>query len=714
MNKGVLTVIALLASSSTLAQAPMGAAPYVQVDRVTTGKDKVTRRSIGRTEAIRTVRISSAVEGFLMEPRFKEGAVVNKGDILFEINPIRYKAAVQQAEASLDELNARILHANARCRRLQSLQESHATSREETETARALLAELTASKAEAEANLVKARKDLADCTIRAEITGRIGRVSFTEGNYINTGEVLATIQQMDPIYVKFPLSQSDVNGIFHGPKRIADVARPRLTTATGRTYPKDGVIRIVDTALTANTDSYNLWAEFENKDDVLTPQGIGALTISLTDTSVVTMVPLTSVQYDGNGAFVYVLDKDNRVQRRDVIAGNVQGRMQSIYSGLEEGEVVISDGSHKTRVGSIVRPVFTSETKAATVKGNAMPQEDEPTAVQIANVIMEADTTVLTCEGSQVEAIRKVDIRPLVQGLLIEQTVNDGDGVKKGDVIFRIDTVRYEAAVNAEKARIEQLDIRIEDARRKYERQEQLVRGGASSADERDSAKATLDQLIAQKASAEAALVIAEDDLSRCTMRAPLDSRIGRVSIAQGNYITDTKTPLTTLYQVAPIYVRFSLSENEVLSHFGSDSKLLKMADISLVTANGNLSTEKGEVSFSDNCIKSDTDTQNFWATFPNAERKLLPGAVVTIRVTRKPECKVCSVPAEAILTDTRGRYVFLYRDGRAVLTRILCGSSTASGRIPVYAGLNADDCVITTNLADLEDGSPVTPQQQQ
>ncbi len=705
-------VIALLASSSALAQAPMGAAPYVQVDRVTTGKDKVTRRSIGRTEAIRTVRVSSAVEGFLMEPRFKEGAVVNKGDILFEIDPIRYKAAVQQAEASLDELSARIMHASARCRRLQSLQESHATSREETETARALLAELTASKAEAEANLVKARKDLADCTIRAEITGRIGRVSFTEGNYITTGEVLATIQQMDPIYVKFPLSQSDVNGIFHGPKRIADVARPQLTTATGRTYPKDGVIRIVDTALAANTDSYNLWAEFENKDDVLTPQGIGALTITLTDTAIVTMVPLTSVQYDANGAFVYVLDQDNRVQRREVIAGNVQGRMQSIYSGLEEGEVVISDGSHKTRVGSVVRPVFTSNAETKTVKGNTMPQEDAPTAVRIADVIMESDTTVLTCEGSQVEAIRKVDIRPLVQGLLIEQSVNDGDVVKKGDVIFRIDTVRYEAAVNAEKARIEQLDIRIEDARRKYERQEQLVKGGASSADERDSAKATLDQLIAQKSSAEAALVVAEDDLSRCTMRAPLDSRIGRVSIAQGNYITDKKTPLTTLYQTSPIYVRFSLSENEVLSHFGSDSQLLKMADISLVTANGKLSAEKGEVSFSDNSIKSDTDTQNFWATFPNAEQQLLPGAVVTIRVSRKPECKVCSVPPEAILTDTRGRYVFLYRDGRAVLTRILCGSSTASGRIPVYAGLDADDRVITTNLADLEDGSPVVAQQ--
>lgn len=702
-------LITTLMTGSALAQMPMGVSPYVQVDKVTTGKDQVTRRSIGRTEAIRTVRVSSAVEGFLMEPHFKEGAMVKKGDILFEINPIRYKAAVQQTEASLDELKALILHADARCRRLQSLQQSNAASKEETETAKATLAELRAREAEAEANLVKARKDLSDCTIRAEISGRVGRMNFTEGNYITPGETLVTIQQMDPIYVRFPLSQSDVNGIFHGPKRIAEVARPQLITATGRSYPHDGIIRIVDTALAANTDSYNLWAEFPNKDNVLTPQGIGAMTITLTDTAIVTMVPLTAVQYDANGSFVYVVDKDNRVQRRDVIAGNVQGRMQSIYSGLEEGEVVISDGSHKTRVGSTVIPAFTSNADTKTVKGNTMPQEDTPVSVKTDKTILESDTTVLTCASAQVEAINKVQIRPLVQGLLIEQAVQDGDMVDRGDVIFRIDTTRYEAAVNAEKARIAQLDIRIADAKSKYERQEQLIKGNASSAEERDSAKATLDELIAQKSSAEAALIIAEDDLSRCTMRAPFNSRIGRVSIAQGNYITDTKTALTTLYQHSPVYVRFSLSENEVLSHFGSDDNLLKLADISLVTANGNLLKEEGQVSFSDNSITAETDTQNFWATFPNSEHQLRPGAVVTIRVTRKPESKVCSIPEQAILTDTRGRYVFIHRDGRAVLTRILCGTSTASGRIPVYSGLEEGDEVITTNLADLEDGSPVT-----
>ena len=88
MNIRVPLITSLMAGSA-FAQMPMGASPYVQVDKVTTGKDQVTRRSIGRTEAIRTVRVSSAVEGFLMEPHFKEGAMVKKGDILFAINPVR-------------------------------------------------------------------------------------------------------------------------------------------------------------------------------------------------------------------------------------------------------------------------------------------------------------------------------------------------------------------------------------------------------------------------------------------------------------------------------------------------------------------------------------------------------------------------------------------------------------------------------------------------
>ncbi len=705
-------ILAIAASSCALAQMPGARAVHVQAERAISGKDRIARKSIGHVEAIRTVDIRSAVAGFLLEPAFKEGSMVKEGDVLFRIDPVRYEAAVRQSEAALAELDARITYATSNYQRLAKLQENQAASTEDAETALAELEELRARVAGARADLVKARKDLADCTIRAEITGRIGRREVSRGSYVAAGEKLATITQMNPIYLRFPLSQTDVNGIFRGPKKIAELADVRLTTAAGNTYPTAGDIRIVDNLLTGSTDSYTLWASFDNNDHVLTPRGIGALTISLRDTEEVTMVPLTAVQHDATGDFVYTVAEDGTVARREVVSGGIQGRMQSIYDGLKPGEMVITDGSHKTRVGDKVIPFVPDKVELGPTAAEKQAREETVSQSKVAGVVMTTDPTVITCQGARVEAVNRVELRPLVQGLLAEPSFREGDRVKEGDVLFRIDTTRYRASVDAQRARIAQLSIRVDDAERKFERQQYLVGLKASSADRLESARATLEELKAQRSSAEAALTIAQDDLSRCTMRAPLTGRIGRVNFSKGNYITDMNAPLATLVQLSPIYVRFSLSEHAILSTYGNDETLLKQADISLITATGTSHTEKGSVAFADNVIQAATDTQNLWATFPNAEGILQPGAVVTILVSRKPEFKVAAVPSEAIQTDTRGKYVYRLVEGRAAFTRIHCGSSTDDGLTVVFDGLSEGDQVLTTNLAEIEDGTAVEPLQ--
>ncbi len=706
-------LLATLAGSCALAQMPGPRAVHVQAECATSGKDRIARRSIGHVEAIRTVDIRSAVAGFLLETSFKEGSMVNEGDVLFRINPVRYEAAVRQCEATLSELAAKISYAENNYQRLSRLQANQAASAEDAETALSSLEELRARVAGAQADLVKARKDLEDCTIRAEITGRIGHREVSRGSYVAAGEKLATIKQMDPIYLRFPLSQSDVNGIFRGPKKIAELADVRLTTASGNRYPTAGDIAIVDNLLTGSTDTYTLWASFSNAEHVLTPRGIGALTITLRDTQEVTMVPLTAVQHDAKGDFVFTVAEDGTVARRDVVAGGIQGRMQSIYDGLTPGEMVITDGSHKTRVGDKVIPVVPEATKIErTTNPAASPAETPAIRSEVATVTLTQDPTVLTCQGARVEAVNRVELRPLVQGILAEPSFKEGDMVKEGDILFQIDPTRYQATVDAKRAQIDQLSIRVDDAERKLGRQQYLMGLKASSADRLESARAAFDELKAQRASAEAALTIAQDDLSRCTMRAPLTGRIGRVNFSRGNYITDINAPLATLIQMSPIYVRFSLSENAILSTYGNDENLLKQADISLITATGTHYSEKGCVAFADNVIQAATDTQNLWATFANADQKLQPGAVVTILVSRKPEFKVCAVPSEAIQTDTRGKYVYRLVDGRAVFTRILCGSSTEDGQTVVFDGLSQGDNVLTTNLAEMEDGAAVEPQQ--
>lgn len=698
-----------LAAAPLMAQGSAGAPPsHVQVEKVTTGKDRVFRTGIGHAEAQRTMNVIAAVEGFIKEIAFTEGSLVQQGDVLVRIDPIRYEAALKQAKAAVAQLDAQVIYAENRYKRLAELAKTQATSLENVETALAQLEGLKARRAGAQAEVVRAQKNLDDCTIRAEVTGRIGRLALCAGNYVTQGEQLATLTQLDPIYVRFPLSQHDVDAIFRGPEHIGEVADIRLITAAGLPYPAAGKVAIVDNKLTGNTDTYTLWASFPNKEHILTDKSIAAVRVSLNDTQNVCMVPLTAVHHDAQGAFVYTVEAESgTVARREVSAGSIQGRFQTIYDGLQEGESVITDGSHKTRVGATVVPVYPEEsTETAAAKPAA---QTAAVPVKTAEVTEISDPTVITCQGARVEAVSTIHLRPLVQGLLETQEFREGDRVQKDEELFRIDTTRYKAAVDVCKSELAQLDVSIRDAETKYERQCLLCSKGISSKDEEENAKATLDELRARKLSAEAALTIAEDDLSRCVIRAGLpNARIGRVTVNPGNYITDLRSPLATLVQQSPIYVRFPLSETVILSVFGNDEQFMQQAEIALTTGTGQLFEETGHVSFCDNSVKPATATKNVWATFANENGKLSPGGVVGIRITRKADVKVPAVPATAVQTDTRGRFVWVAEDGHARKANVIAGGTDDEGNTAVFHGLTPGQKVILTNLAELEEGMEI------
>ena len=706
MKYRTLLAIPLLLCGAATAQMPGKMTTYVQAEKAVVGRDKIVRKSIGHTEAVRHVTVRSAVEGRLLKAHFQEGTIVKEGDLLLEIDPLRYNAAVKQAEAAIAQLDAQITYATSRFNRLAALAAQQAASREDTETAKATVEELKARKAGAAAELARAQKDLADCKVYAEISGRIGRLSKGEGNYITRGEAITTVAQMAPIYVRFPLSQNDVNGIFHGPKEIGNVTDVQLITANGRSYPGKGRITIVDNQLTGSTDSYTLWAEFDNAEEQLTHRGIGAVYVTLNTTREVCMVPLTAVHYDTTGAFVYIIDADGKVSRRNVTTGTIQGRLQSIYDGVEPGEVVISDGSHKTRPGATVRPVFADAT--VNEPGSAHGGEIDPVEVSTATVAEMTDPTVLSIETARLEAVNTVELRPLVQGLLQERTFTEGDRVEQGDELFRIDPTRYQAAVDACQASIDQLNVKISDAQSKYDRQQKLLEVNASSKDDLENARATLNELKAAKDAAEAKLAVAQDDLSRCVVKAPLGGRIGRTLISKGNYVTDIKTPLARVVQLSPIYARFPLSEKDILSFFGSADKLQEQAELTLITATGSEIEGKGRIAFCDNEIQAGTGTQNIWAVFENEDRSLAHGGVVTVRLQRKADFPVLGVPADAILTDTKGKYVYVIKHNRAVVRRLLCGGVAEDGRVAVFSGLLPGDQVITSNHADMEEDIPV------
>ena len=721
-----ITTCAMILLSGCLcqlqAQMP-GGKQHVQVGKVTIGTDNITRKSIGRMEAIKSVDVKAAIEGVIQTMEFKEGDTVTEGQILFTIDPVRYQATVQKKEAELEQVQAQLIYARNNYTRLEVLSMTTATAVQEKDTALATLKELEAAEKEAEANLTKAQQDLKDCTVRAEITGRVGRINLSPGNYVTRGETLVTIKQQEPIYVRFPLSQYDVNGIFGGTEGIADLAKVELTLANGLKYEHEGKIKIVDPILTGESDTYTLWAEFNNENQILTPRGIGALKVSLANPAQVCMVPLTAVHYDENGAYIYTVDENGKVTRVEAAVGSVKDNLQSVYSGVSVGQTVITDGAHKIRVGDTVIGIEAPQkNKAKSPQAvDSMPATD----VTITTVTSMQDPTVFKCHGARIEAVNRVDLRPLVQGFLLEQptgiteagqttnAVKEGQTVKSGAVIFRIDPIRYQAEVDAIKAQIEGLTAKIKDAEVKYRRY-QDSKGTSQVLVQKQ--KLALDELVAQKKAAEAALIIAEDDLKRCTIKAPIDGHLGRVLISEGNYIYDVKAPLASLVQISPIYVRFFISENEILSAFGSVQKLKEEADVTLITAEGKIFAEKGSIHFADNVIKTSTDTQNIWAVFENTNEQLSPGGIVTILITRKRDIKVPAIDKDAIRTDTGGRFVYTVSDeGRVQKTRILCGSTDqATGLTPVFSGLKEGDIVITGPFAAMEEGLKVNIPAQQ
>lgn len=332
--------------------------PKVTVENVGTGQDKVERTYIGRVEAVRKVDIQVRVSGVIEDVLFSEGGMVEKGQVLYKIESVRYEAAVKSAEARIRELEAEIVYASGTYSRQKGLYEKNAVSKDEMENALSNLEKFKAQKLSAEADLTTAREDLDYCTITAPFEGRMGRTVYPEGQYVTpSGRELVSITQVNPVYVRFPVSESDILGVFGSLEAMRSQARVVINIASGMRYSETGRIVIGDNEVESSTDSLNMWAVFDNADQVLQSGGVVVVTISRDENEVVPMVPITAVQHDSKSAFVYVLDGDNKAVRRDVIAGEVTGGRQAVYQGLEPGESVITDGFQKFREGDRVEPV---------------------------------------------------------------------------------------------------------------------------------------------------------------------------------------------------------------------------------------------------------------------------------------------------------------------------------------------------------------------
>lgn len=335
------------------APAPAGGAapppPEVDVVTVATGSVTLTQDLPGRMEAYRSAQVRARVEGIIEKRLFIEGSDVKAGDTLFQIDARNYQAAYDSAKADVGV-------ARQTMERYKPLLAAKAVSQQDYDLAEARLKQ-------AEAALSRARLDLENTHVPASIAGRIGRAQVTEGALVGRGEatLLATIEQVDPIYANFTQPGSDLlrlkQAFQSGKLRRARSAKVELVLEDGSVYPQPGKLLFSNLAVDPGTGSVSLRAEFPNHEHELLPGMFARIRFPEGSADNSIRMPQRAVQMGAQGQFVMVVDAEGKAAPRPVKTGGMAGGDFVIASGLKIGDQVIVNGLQKARPGTPVKPV---------------------------------------------------------------------------------------------------------------------------------------------------------------------------------------------------------------------------------------------------------------------------------------------------------------------------------------------------------------------
>jgi membrane fusion protein (multidrug efflux system) len=356
--KSFTCALTIAAFCSVAAAQSVPPPPAVSVTPVVSRQVTETADYIGRITAIDKVDIVARVEGFLEERNFKEGQDVKKGELLFRIEQAIYKAAVEQARATLakaqaTEVNAKLQFDRGKeLVRNQNIPQSTVDQREADERA------AHAGVMEAQAALDQAEINLGYTEIRSPIDGRIGLAIVTQGNLVQPSSGrLATIVSQDPIYVLFQVSQRNLLDYFRRRPDEADKNAPvtvRIKLPNGTAYPHPGVANFLDVQVDPTTDTVALRATVPNPEHLLIAGGVVGVSVERGAPKSALTVPQSAVLLDQAGRYVLVVDAAKKVEQRRVTTGAEQGRDIVVTDGLKEGEQVIVEGIQKVRPGQVV------------------------------------------------------------------------------------------------------------------------------------------------------------------------------------------------------------------------------------------------------------------------------------------------------------------------------------------------------------------------
>jgi len=331
------------------------------------------------------------------------------------------------------------------------------------------------------------------------------------------------------------------------------------------------------------------------------------------------------------------------------------------------------------------------------------------------SVISVKSTSVpITAEAvAQTEGAKEVEIRPRVGGILLKRMYDEGASVKAGQTMFLIDPAPYQITLQQAKAAYSAQQARVEQAAREESRLRGLLASQSISQREYDNAASDKATSVAHLQQALANVKEAELNLSYTNVTSPLTGISGRFQFSEGALVAPNTSLLTTVSQISPIWVRFSLSDSEI-KQLGGHLTEKNVKDISLVLQDGTVLKQKGKLNFSASQIDPKLGTQQLRATFENSEHQLLPGQFVRAKISTGELNGVFLIPQTSVLTGDQGKFVFVAdkdKDGKvvAVVRPIKEGSWFGTDWV-VIEGLKDGDQVIADNLIKVRPGAPVNP----
>lgn len=339
---------------------------------------------------------------------------------------------------------------------------------------------------------------------------------------------------------------------------------------------------------------------------------------------------------------------------------------------------------------------------AITAKAMMMPQEVVIDAPKIINTNIEAEST------GRVEAKYSVDLVARVSGFLLKKYFNEGDFVHEGQTIFQIDPKEYRLEVNNAQATVNQYSALLKNAQQELNRANALIKEDLVSHSYVDESLATRNQNSALLDSAKQRLELAKVNLSYTTIKSPINGRIGKVKITEGNYVTATSGALVNISSYDPVYVSFSLRSSDFVKLLKASDKF-KDAEVKVQFDSGTWYNKVGKVNFVDNQIDQNSGSVQMRAVFDNPKGWLVPGDYMKVSIIAPKEVEYLTVPQSCTKGDAMsGYYVWTVKDSddgktMSVVRKDIKISDAIDNNWIVESGLDKNDKIIVSGIQQVK-----------